>query len=722
MAEIKTLNGHEIVDAKARERLDTLEKEGVGGGGGDVTTEAMNKAIADAIQEHNEQIQVHQTRLAPMAEELMTLKKNVSELTAEKVGADPAGTAATKVSEHDTYTGSHNDIRLLIQGLSGRLDALANSDDTTLDDLKEIVTYIKANKGLIDSITTSKVSVEDIIDNLTTNVNNRPLSAAQGVALKNLIDALGNSKLDASALGAAVDQALLIAKESGEFKGDPYTLTEDDKVEIVSEATEALKSEGSGVVLYTTQNLTEAQKAQARANIGATAGEEVNFADSVEDIPEDADKTATYVLLDGYKYTWKEKTINVVHNANNEDAKINLAPPTNATDADDSFVSKPGTFTSARIPFSSDWLASGEAVRAKSTVTISGISKLTPAYNSSVIVYYYKADGTFIVAVLSKNLASIGGIPNADDIPLPVSFMIKDNNATGISSWADVGYVRIMVGISKDGNISESDIENLSINVPYYDSEETVSGWFSTGQQYSNDKVTQQNSADIATLKERTDTLESGVEELRVAVESGVVSVPNRRTIYFVGDSITFGSGASNYGTLQAGWVNEVMNRCGYDTTTSKNLGVSGAGFVQLSPSSTPVTILDIVNANNFSAVDDIIVSAGINDWKNSSVAIADFWNNFKAVFVKLRADNKYARIYYQLPYNCKISAWTGSTYDTHYALDYKEGGSGNYCLQKLNFCVRNGNRWTLCVSNTDYYRFFYGNVMHLQGFEPGTH
>jgi len=32
MAEMKTLNGHEIVDAKARERLDTLEKEGVGGG------------------------------------------------------------------------------------------------------------------------------------------------------------------------------------------------------------------------------------------------------------------------------------------------------------------------------------------------------------------------------------------------------------------------------------------------------------------------------------------------------------------------------------------------------------------------------------------------------------------------------------------------------------------------------------------------------------------
>ena len=244
MAEMKTLNGHEIVDAKARARLDTLEKGGVGGGGGDVTTEAMNKAIADAIQEHNEQIQVHPNRIDPMAAELMSLKQTVSGLTAEKVGADPAGTAATKVSEHDTYTGSHNDIRLLIQGLSDRLNALANSDDTTLDDLKEIVTYIKANKSLIDSITTSKVSVTDIIDNLTTNVSNRPLSAAQGVALKNLIDALGNSKLDASALGAAVNQALLIAKESGEFKGETGTSV------TVSSVSESTESGGENIVKF----------------------------------------------------------------------------------------------------------------------------------------------------------------------------------------------------------------------------------------------------------------------------------------------------------------------------------------------------------------------------------------------------------------------------------------------------------------------------------------
>lgn len=110
--------------------------------------------------------------------------------TASDVGADASGTAASKVTVHNTATDTHNDIRLLIQGLDARLTALADSDDTTLDQLSELVAYIKANRGLIESITTDKVNVADIINNLTTNVTNKPLSAAQGVALKALIDAL----------------------------------------------------------------------------------------------------------------------------------------------------------------------------------------------------------------------------------------------------------------------------------------------------------------------------------------------------------------------------------------------------------------------------------------------------------------------------------------------------------------------------------------------------
>lgn len=103
--------------------------------------------------------------------------------------------AKNSVSTHNTSTTSHEDIRNLITGLTTRLNTLANSDDTTLDQLNEIVSYIKNNKSLIDGITTSKVNVSDIINNLTTNVANKTLSAAQGVEIKRLIDAL-DSALD----------------------------------------------------------------------------------------------------------------------------------------------------------------------------------------------------------------------------------------------------------------------------------------------------------------------------------------------------------------------------------------------------------------------------------------------------------------------------------------------------------------------------------------------
>lgn len=110
--------------------------------------------------------------------------------TATEVGADASGTAESKVSAHNAAADAHNDIRLSVQGLTDRLNALADSDDDTLDQMSEIVAYIKSNKSLIDAITTQKVSVSDIIDNLTTNASNKPLSAAQGVALKALIDGI----------------------------------------------------------------------------------------------------------------------------------------------------------------------------------------------------------------------------------------------------------------------------------------------------------------------------------------------------------------------------------------------------------------------------------------------------------------------------------------------------------------------------------------------------
>lgn len=171
--------------------------------------------------------------------------------TAEQVGADPKGTAYTAVSQHNASEDSHNDIRLALKAINDRLTAFFDSDDATLDELSEIVAYITSNKTLIEAITTSKVSVSDIVNNLTTNAANKPLSAAQGVVLKGLIDAVSNSlsdyalksaiptkasqltndagyltkhqdisgKLDRTELPSAINTALAQAAESGEFDG-----------------------------------------------------------------------------------------------------------------------------------------------------------------------------------------------------------------------------------------------------------------------------------------------------------------------------------------------------------------------------------------------------------------------------------------------------------------------------------------------------------------------
>lgn len=142
-------------------------------------------------------------------------------LLAEDVCADPAGTAQNLVSGHNTNTEAHNDLRLALKALADNVNNLLDSTDEDLDELHEIVDYIKNNKSLIDGITTNKVNVSDIINNVTTNVTNKPLSAAQGVVLKGLIDGLTSGKLDASALSTAINTALAQAKGSGVFDGKP---------------------------------------------------------------------------------------------------------------------------------------------------------------------------------------------------------------------------------------------------------------------------------------------------------------------------------------------------------------------------------------------------------------------------------------------------------------------------------------------------------------------
>ena len=174
------LEGLEVTEQIAQENPDIIEYI-LSNLGGSVSAEQIATAVEEYMASHPF------TETDPTVSEWAKQPQKPT-YTASEVGAEASGTADGKVSAHNTAGDAHNDIRELISGLTQRLNALADSDDTTLDQMSEIVAYIKSNKSLIDAITTSKVSVSDIIDNLATNVSNKPLSAAQGVILKTMID------------------------------------------------------------------------------------------------------------------------------------------------------------------------------------------------------------------------------------------------------------------------------------------------------------------------------------------------------------------------------------------------------------------------------------------------------------------------------------------------------------------------------------------------------
>lgn len=66
------------------------------------------------------------------------------------------------VAQHNESTEAHNDMRNDIQTLLTRLNALADSDDETLDQLSEIVAYIKNNRDLIRELNSGGLTEEEL--------------------------------------------------------------------------------------------------------------------------------------------------------------------------------------------------------------------------------------------------------------------------------------------------------------------------------------------------------------------------------------------------------------------------------------------------------------------------------------------------------------------------------------------------------------------------------
>lgn len=107
-------------------------------------------------------------------------------------GLVSSSTVDSKISTHNTASGAHSDIRAALTSLNTKVTNFLDVDEETTDQLSEVLEMIEANKGTIESLTTSKVSVSDIANNLTTNSAGRVLSAAQGVYIQSLINGVDN--------------------------------------------------------------------------------------------------------------------------------------------------------------------------------------------------------------------------------------------------------------------------------------------------------------------------------------------------------------------------------------------------------------------------------------------------------------------------------------------------------------------------------------------------
>ena len=81
----------------------------------------------------------------------------------------------------------------VLKDLIDSINTLLTSDNVNLDTIQEIVDYIENHESDINSLLSGKINTTDIVDTVTSTDATKPLSAAQGKVLKDLIDNLASS-------------------------------------------------------------------------------------------------------------------------------------------------------------------------------------------------------------------------------------------------------------------------------------------------------------------------------------------------------------------------------------------------------------------------------------------------------------------------------------------------------------------------------------------------
>ena len=516
------------------------------------TAESATKATQDATG--NVITDTYETK-TDASEKLAQANSNASTLSANALssaktytdnavsGLASSSAVDTKISTHNTSTSAHNDIRTTITDLTTKLNNFLDVNDTTADQLSEVIALINNNKGTLESLTTSKINVSDIINNLTTNSTSKVLSAAQGVAIKGLIDALQTEvnsmsaikytaqqltsaqKTQALANIGAVDESKIsgtVEVTSGAPTKEKTVMTVDPSAETVNVYTVeevnnilnyySKKSDLPTIVQEAgnSESLVMSQKAVTKLVedvLGRADSTEYETVNSIDDM---TDTSKLYVLSStGTLWGYSEKTVDVEHNAYDENTKLNYR------------INSSGSEAAYNGSLITDYIDVEYA--SNYPVTIKGLSALAGNYGSIFEVQFYDESKTR----LGYKANSAFGFTNIQTT-LPITF-----NLFGVSGFESAKYVRIRLGIKEatsatDANalVSSNDVEGLIINFEPKNYTSTVGEWSDTGLTPSSggnggNYVTllakvNENTSNIAEVSRRVTELEIGSGSLVV--------------------------------------------------------------------------------------------------------------------------------------------------------------------------------------------------------------
>lgn len=267
----------------------------------------------------------------------------------------------------------------------------------------------------------------------------------------------------------------------------------------------------------------------------------IEFAESVEWLEENGDTKKKYYLPDGYVYAWMQKTVEVEHNALSASGyALNARPSPSDTTSNNNGS---GLLAVNAIPVNASTDSSSK-INISWPTTDGSTKYLYKNYYQPLYVHFYGSAGTQLGY---QSAYQLGVGANGESLALPATIDVSKS-----PNYANATAIRLMLGIKESGSITATDIEGLVVNCEWLDTTETVWGWYSTGQQHSNDKATQQNSADIAALKERMDD----VEEALGSGAGGTGTAPLFSKLGLIGDSLT----AQDYQGWQALTVSMLGN------------------------------------------------------------------------------------------------------------------------------------------------------------------